>query len=125
MAAITQVGTAVKIGYGSFAYTGYVAQALTRESTGEIKTLKNPDNATFCKLIEDLGFRLVLKLYILDSVGGAGVALVPPTKGSTITLTPPEGTPVNCMCESASVDHQAEENMLNLTVIKEVSMTYA
>lgn len=120
MAAITQVGTALKIGYASFAYSGYVAQALTHEATGEIKVLKNTDNATFCKLIEDLGHRFTLKLFILSSGG----SITPPAKGSTVTITTPAGDVTPCMCESATVEHQAEENMLNVTLIKEESMTY-
>lgn len=121
MAAITQLGTALKIGYGAFAYTGYVAQAVSHESAGEVKEIKGTDNQTLTKLIENLGERFTLKLLILDATG----SLNPPDKGATVTLTPPLGTSTPYMCESASIDFQAEEAMLNLTIVKEVSMTYS
>lgn len=121
MAAIVQLGTALKIGYGSFAYTGYVAQGVTTTTTGEIKTLKNADNATFCKLVEDLGTQHQIDLLILDATG----SITPPAKGSTVTLTPPQGASTPYMVQDSSVKFSAEEAMLSLTLIKEVSMTYS
>lgn len=121
MAAITQLGTALKIGYGSFAYTGYVAQGFTHETTGEIKELKNADNATFTKLVENLGNRYTLKLLILDATG----SITPPARGATVTITTPQNASTDCMCESSSIEFTAEESMLTLTLVKEASMTYS
>lgn len=121
MAAIVQVGTTLKIGFGSFAYAGYVAQSVSEETTGEIKVIKDANNATMTKLIEDKGFRLTLKLLILDSGG----SITPPAKGTTVTLIPPKGTSTSYMCEASSVDFTAEESTLNLTLVDEDSMTYS
>lgn len=120
MAAIVQKGTTLKIGYGSLAYTGYVPQDWTHTPTGEQKELKDTNNATLTVLVENLGDQHSGSLLILDSGG----SITPPAKGATVTLTPPGGTSTNYRCVDSSVKFTAEESILSLTIIKEVSMTY-
>lgn len=121
MAAIVQKGTTLKIGYGSLSYTGFVPQDWTHTPTGEQKTLKGTDNQTLTVLVEDLGDQHSGSLLILDSGG----SIAPPAKGSTVTLTPPGGTSTNYRCVDSSVKFTAEEAILSLTIIKEVSMSYS
>lgn len=120
MAAIVQKGTTLKIGFGSAAYTGFVLQSLTREQTGEQKVLKDVNNATMTVLVEDLGDRYSFSALILDATG----SIVPPAVGSTITITNPSNVSTVGRVESASVQHTAEESILNVTLIKEASITY-
>ena len=120
MASIVQKGTSLKIGFGSAAYTGFVLQTLSRESTGEQKVLKDTDNATMTVLVEDKGDRYSFRALILSSNG----SIVPPDVGDTVTITNPSNVSTACRCESATVEHSAEESILNITLIKEAAMTY-
>ncbi len=121
MAAIVQKGTTLKIGYGSLAYTGFVPRDWTHTPTGEQKEIKGTDNQTMTVLVENLGDQHSGSLLILDASG----SITPPAKGSTVTLTPPGGTSTNYRCVDSSVTFGPEEAILNLTIIKEASMTYS
>lgn len=121
MATIVQKGTAVKIGFGNVAYTGYVLQSATVEATGEQKILRGTDNETMTVLVEDLGKRLQVEVLILDATSLTAA----PAKGSTVTIDDYASDAVPYRVEESSIALQAEEARLNLTLIKEVSMTYS
>lgn len=115
MAATTQQGTSLMIGFGGNTYSGYVMQDFTREATGNEKVIRDVNNATQTVLTSDLGERISFKAVILASTN----TLVPPARNSVIAVNS-----VNYRCESASVAMTAEEAVLSVTAIKEAAMTY-
>ena len=115
MAAITQVGEDVVIGFGGNTVTGLVMRSVSVASTGEQKVLKDEDNATFCVLVEDLGQEIDIEAMILSDYEGE----TPPEKGSTIAINS-----VNYRVVDASLDRGAEEAVLRVKAIKEDAMTY-
>lgn len=115
-----QLGTAYKIGVGSLAYTGFLlVDKVTREDTCDELIVKGVDNETTTVVSMNRAKTFKGSFYIVT----AG-SLEPPDKNSTITLTPPEGTSTAWRVNSASVDTSRELAVLNLDLIKEVSMTY-
>ncbi len=115
-----QLGTAYKIGVGSLAYTGFLlVDKVTREDTCEEMIVKGVDNETTTVISMNRAKTFKGSFYIVT----AG-SLEPPDKNTTITLTPPEGTSTAWRVNSASVDVSRELAVLNLDLIKEVSMTY-
>ena len=115
MAATTQLGTELKIGFDSNLYTGYIMEEFTTEPTGEQAVIKDEDNASATILISDLGNRISFTAIIKD----AG-SLTPPALGSSVTINL-----VVYRTESASVKQARDASMLSFTGIKETSMTYS
>lgn len=115
MAAITQLGTTLKIGFGSNTYTGYIMEDFSTEATGEQDAIKDENNATTTILVSDLGTRISFNAIIKD----AG-SLTPPAQGDSITINL-----VLYRVESASVKQSRKASMLSVTAIKETSMTYS
>jgi hypothetical protein len=119
--AATQKGTTLKISFGSFAYTGYIAQDLTHSKDDEnVEINRNADGATVNKIFMDPSTKITLNLLIADTSG----SITPPTKGASVGLIPPTGTLATFMVDSAEVAHAAGATKLSLTLIKEDSMTY-
>jgi hypothetical protein len=115
-----QKGVQFKIGFGSFSYVGYLPEdGLTNENDAEQDIIRDEDNATCTVMLSDPK-RVITMAFLIKSTG----TITPPTKGDTITLTPPEGTSTKYRCESAKVTHSRKASRLDLTVVKEVSMTY-
>jgi len=121
MAVPVQLGTAYKIDFGSFSYTGYVPEDVSIEATGEQSEHTDVNGATDNVIVRNLGTRISGTFSILDATG----SLTPPAQGSSVTITPPQGTSTVYRVESASVRSQRGIAQLSLTAIKEVSMTYA
>jgi len=115
MAATSQVGTSLKIGFGSNVYTGYIMEDFTTESTGEQTVVKDENNATGTILVADLGTRKSFTAIIKETGG----SLSPPAQGATVTINA-----VNYRTESASVKQTRGASLLTWTGIKETSMTY-
>jgi len=116
MAAITQVGTTLKICYGTNILTGYIMEDFDTEATGEQDVIKDEDNATTTILVSDLGTRKSFTAIIKETGG----SLTPPAQGSSVTINS-----VKYRCESSSVKQSRKASMLTLAIIKEVAMTYA
>lgn len=114
MAAITQLGTAVDIGFNSYTFTGYLMESMGNESTGEQKVIKDEDNATYCILVEDKGRRLNFTAVVKSGSTPESIE-----QGDVITVNS-----VNYRVESASVARTPEEARLSITCIKEDSVTY-
>ena len=123
MAAPTQKGTALKVGFGSFAYTGYLpedglswAKPLLNETI-----VKDEDNLTITKILSDPAnvFNMTL---IIKNVGGS---ITPPAKGDPITITDPGGATLVCMTVDANVAFARDQSRLKLSLIKEDSMSYS
>ena len=118
--AATQLGTELKIAFGSFSYSGYVPESVTVSKPNlNIKTVKDANGATMTKILMDPAERINCTL-IIASTG----SITPPAEGSIVTLTPPAGTSTTYFCESAEVAHDEGESKLTLTLVKESSMTY-
>ena len=115
MAAITQLGTEVKVGFGSQVYTGYIMEDLSIEPTGEQDIIKDENNATGTILISDLGNRISFNA-IIKSTG----SLTPPALGSSVTINS-----VVYRTESSAVKYSRKASILSFTGIKETSMTYS
>lgn len=116
MAAISQIGTTLKIGYGTNVLTGYIMEDFTTEPTGEQDVIKDEDNATVTVLVSDLGSRISFNAIIKETGG----SLTPPAVGADVTING-----IVYRCESASVKQSRKASMLSVTAIKEVSMSYA
>lgn len=114
MAAISQVGTAVKVGFANNTLTGYVMNGFTRESTGEQKVIKDENNATQTILVSDEGERITFDAIVLNT-GSLTMVDV----GATVTINS-----VVYRVESYVIESQREETILRVTAIKEDSMTY-
>jgi hypothetical protein len=116
MAATAQVGTTLKIGFGTSVYTGYIMEEHTVEATGEQTVIKDEDAATVTILVSDLGQRRSFTA-IIKNVGGS---LTPPVQGADITINS-----VVYRVESSNVKQTRGASMLTVSCIKEASMSYA
>lgn len=110
--AATQKGTTLKIGFGSFAYTGYVAEDVTVSKPNEnVEVIKDADGATMTKILMDPKTKISMTLVILDTG-----SITPPSEGAKVTLIPPGGASADFNCESADVKHSAGATRLTMTI---------
>jgi len=114
MAATTQTGQSLIIGFNNMVYTGYIMQTLAIKATGEQTVIKDEDAATTTILISNLGTALDFTA-IIKSTG----SITPPTKGQSVTINN-----VVYRTEDASVKLTAGAAELTWSGIKEASMTY-
>lgn len=115
MAATTQKGTTLKIGFGTNVYTGYIMEDFTTTPTGEQAVIKDEDNATVTVLVSDLGNEISFNAIIKETGG----SLTPPAIGSSVTINS-----VVYRCTSSNVKQSRGASMLSFAGIKETSMTY-
>lgn len=119
--AATQKGTTLLISFGSFVYTGYVAEAVTVSyPDGNVETIRNADGATMTKIFMDPATRIDLEVVCL----GAGGSSDAPVDGAAVGIIPPKGTLTTFMSEGSSSSFSAGAVKLSLKLIKETSMTY-
>ena len=120
MAAV-QKGTELSIGFGSFAYTGYVASDVTvTYPNGNVETIPDADGATMTKILMDPSAKIEADVVIL-----AAGSIDPPIDGATVMLTPPSGASTSYMSEGSSAKHSVGATKLLLSLIAEDSMTYS
>jgi hypothetical protein len=127
MAAPKQTGTAVVIGFGGLAITGYFAEdGVTYEkSYDNTEIIKDMEGATRTKIRMDK--RTVISGTFLANLGTtpATVDGVVPSEGDTISITPvATGSAVVYEVVSASGAMAAGALKINMELIKEDSMTY-
>lgn len=115
MAAISQLGTELKVGFGTNIYTGYIMEDFTSEATGEQIPIKDENNATGTILVCDAGTRFSFSA-LIKSTG----SLTPPAQGADIVINL-----VTYRVESSSVKQLRTASVLSVTAIKEDSMSYA
>jgi hypothetical protein len=115
MAATVQKGTALKIGFSTNVYTGYVMQDFTVTPSGEQAIIKDENNATLTVLVSDLGNQIDFSALILDATG----SLTPPAQGAFVTINS-----VLYRTVSSNVKQTAGAAILTFSGIKETSMTY-
>jgi len=118
---ITQ-GTGVQIGFGSFAYTGYVPEdgLQWKKPAGNIEEITDVNGAMATKIIMDPRNEFSMTLIILDAGD-----VTPPAHGTVLTITSPDGDSVGCMVRDATVTFNRGNSKLALDLVKEDSMTYA
>jgi hypothetical protein len=116
-----QKGVQFKIGFGGLAYTGYLPEdGTTNENDAEQDIIRDEDNATCTVMLSDPK-QVINVAFLIKETGGSITA---PTKGNTITISPPGGGSTKYRCESAKVTHSRKATRLEMTLVKEVSMTY-
>lgn len=115
MAAVTQKGLALKVGFTGSTVTGLIMEDVNKEATGEQTVIKDENNATGTVIISDAGNRIAINAIVKDDYGGA----LPPALGTSF-----QAGAVVYRVESASYKQIRLQNTLNVTGIKEDSMTY-
>lgn len=120
---LTQQGTTLKVGFGSFSYTAaYIPEdGLTwKKSYGNIEEITDANGDMFTKILMDprdeFGVTLILK--------GTAATIIPPAQGDTITITNPDGDSVVGMVRDATMTFARGATRLTLDIVKEESMTY-
>lgn len=122
VAAPVQKGEVLKVGFGSFAYTGYVPEdGLTWKKPGNIETVTDENGATLTKIISDPRDEFDLTLIIKNTSG----SITPPITGAKVDITNPAGSSVSTMCVEGSVQFSRSYAKLQLSLVKEDSMTYS
>lgn len=112
--ATAQIGTALKIGFSTNVYTGYIMQDFDTTPSGNQDAIPDEDNATVTVLVSNLGTEIKFNAIIK----GTG-SLTPPAKGSTVTINS-----VGYRCLESSVKQVVGASILSFHGIKEASMTY-
>ena len=117
--AAVQTGESLKIGFGSFSYTGFIASAVEVESDADEEIIPDENGATVTVITFDPKMH-----YVLDVILKAAASLTPPIKNATVSFTNPNGDSVAARCVSASVAHAKGATRLKIRVTSESSMTY-
>jgi hypothetical protein len=116
-----QKGTTLKIGLGSFVYTGYVASAVTvTYPNGNVEIHKDADGATMTKIFMDPSTKIEFDAVVLGASGSTDA----PIDGAAVGVIPPKGTLTTFMSDGSSGSFGSGATRLSLKLIKEDSMTY-
>ena len=109
------------ISFGSFAYTGYIAEDVTVSyPDGNVEVLHDASGATITKIFMDPSFKLEATCIII----GASGSITPPIDGATVGLIPHAGSLTSFMSSGSSCKLAAGAARLSLSLIKESSMSY-
>lgn len=112
-----QKGQQWMVEFGSFAYTGYLPESITFKSTADDEVIKDERNATISHILTDPRKEMTLDL-LIKSTG----SITPPSKGDTVTMTPPQGTSTKYYCNDASISFSRGVSKLSLSLLREDSM---
>ena len=114
--AATQIGTDVKIGFGSNAYTGTILESFNTEAVdGNVEEILDELGATETVVLMNPATQISFTAVIKETGG----SLTPPAIGASITVDS-----VLYRATSSSVAQVAGASRLSITAIKEDSMTY-
>jgi hypothetical protein len=114
MAAITQKGTTLKVGFTGSTITSLIMEDSTKESSGEQTVVKDENNATGTILVSDLGKTVSFTAVVIGAYAGD----LPPALGTTITV----GT-TKYRVTAASFKQNRTQSTLSVSGIREDSMT--
>ena len=112
-----QKGQQWMVEYGSFAYTGYLPQAINWKATADDEVVKDERNATISHILTDPRKEMTVD-FLIKSTGD----ITPPAKGDYISLTDPDGSSVKYYCNDASVSFSSGITKLSMTLLREDSM---
>jgi len=120
--AATQKGTTLLVSFGSFVYTGYVAESVTVSyPNGNVETIRNADGATMTKIFMDPATRIDLEVVCLGANGSSDA----PADGAAVGIITPKGTLTTFMSDGSSASFTHGATKLSLKLLKEDSMTYS
>jgi len=118
MAAI-QKGTTLKIGLGSFVYTGYVASNVTvTYPNGKVEVHEDADGATLTKIFMNPMTRIEFDLVVLGASGSTDA----PIDGAAVGIIPPKGTLTTFMSDGSSGSFGPGATKMSLKLVLEDSM---
>lgn len=120
---VVQKGTTLKVGFGNFAYTGYVPEdgLRWRKPAGNQEDVTDENGAMLTKILMDPRQEFDMDLIIKDTGG----SITPPKQGDTIAFTDPANNALSVMCNSAEVSFARGASKLTMSLVKEDSMTYS
>lgn len=114
--AATQLGSDLKIGFGSNTYANCLMESFTTEAVdGNVEEIPDEDGASETVILMNPGTQISFTAVIKD----AG-SLTPPAIGSSITINS-----VVYRCLSSSVAQTVGASRVSISAIKETSMTYS
>jgi len=111
---VVQKGTAFKVGFAGKVYTGYSMEGVKIEPQAQVDVIKGEDSETITKIISDPAEKITFSA-LIKSTG----SLTPPIIGAAISIDS-----VSYMVEASSVSYERGISKLDVTGIKETSMTY-
>ena len=113
MAAITQLGTTLKVTFTGNTITGLIMEDVNTEATGVQDSILDENAATGTILVSDAGKRVSFTAMVIGTYAGD----LPPALGSYITI----GT-TKYRVESASYKQGRKQSTLTVAAIREASM---
>lgn len=103
------------IGFKGNTYTGYFMDTVGHEDTGDIAEVRDENDATATKIISNPGTRLK-------------VAMIAKDAATPLVINKGDGVEINSvtyMVEDRNISYSRGATRVEMTVIKEGSMTYA
>lgn len=118
MALTQNPASQIKVGFGSFSYTGFCPETIDNETDADVEHIFC--NGTFLTtLIQNQVKRYTMELLITSG------AIEPPAKGSVVSITDIAGTAsVDFMCMGATAKHTVKGTKLNMTLELPTGATY-
>lgn len=110
-----QQGALVMIGFKGNTYTGYFMDTVGHEDTGDIAEVRDENDATATKIISNPGSRIK-------------VAMIAKDAATPLTINKGDGITVNMityMVEDRNISYSRGATRVEITAIKEDSMTYS
>ena len=112
MAGITQQGTEVEVGFGSYTLTGYIVEGATVKTSADTEVIKDESNDTKTRLVSDKVKKVTLEMVVKKDT-------VTPVGGDILTVNS-----VKYYCEDVDLKHSRTATKITLNLTKEDSMTY-
>lgn len=121
MAAPTQKGQEMLVGFGDFSFAGYFMESVDKEPTADVEKIKDEHGATSTVIISDPGVQISGSMMAKAAIGSAVDAQIDARKiGDTFTMNE-----VGYRIESWKVSRSRGVTKADFTAVKEDSMNYA
>jgi len=111
MAAITQLGTAVTVGFNGRVYADFVMEDSSEATIGDIEEIRDADNDQATKLISAKGHR-VRVTGVIKAAGTELATLAALTVGSTVSINS-----INHMVESVEISFTRTAARATITAV--------